>query len=353
MLAAMVPITAIVLLFVVSSSTVVALTFAENYSISSSIQQYSRRRGTHRSTLCLAPQQHGVFEELSLFTSTERRVWLYDLINPTQPHYQQKSIIDVSQTIPYHEAWELQKQIVDAQLTRIGKCPKDYAPLYEQFVPNFENDYLDNDGSSKQPFLGCDSIILLQHDPVYTLGTASDPSFIIGRHGVVPTVRIERGGEVTYHGPGQLTVYPILDLRGYKQDVHWYIRALEEVILRALAKAGVKDATREEGLTGVWTSSGKKIAALGIKTRRWITMHGMAINIDLRSLQNFDGIVPCGLQGRKVTCINEEVNDATHQLTVAKFADHMKGALGEVFNIHFVPFVIDQEGSALDNIHDD
>ena len=353
MLAAMVPITAIVLLFVVSSSTVVALTFAENYSISSSIQQYSRRRGTHRSTLCLAPQQLGVFEELSLFTSTERRVWLYDLINPTQPHYQQESIIDVSRTIPYHEAWELQKQIVDAQLTRIGKRPKDYAPLYEQFVPNFENDYLDNDGSSKQPFLGCDSIILLQHDPVYTLGTASDPSFIIGRHGVVPTVRIERGGEVTYHGPGQLTVYPILDLRGYKQDVHWYIRALEEVILRALAKAGVKDATREEGLTGVWTSSGKKIAALGIKTRRWITMHGMAINIDLRSLQNFDGIVPCGLQGRKVTCINEEVNDATHQLTVAKFADHMKEAFMEVFNIHFVPFVIDQEGSALDNIHDD
>lgn len=336
-----IPVIAIILLFVVSSSTVVALTFfAENYSISSSIQQYSRRRGTHQT------QQLGVFEELSLFTSTERRVWLYDLINLTQPHYQQESIIDVSQTIPYHEAWELQKQLVDAQLTRIGKRPKDYAPLYEQFVPSFGNDYLDNDGSSsKQPFLGCDSIIFLQHDPVYTLGTASDPSFIIDRQGAVPTVRIERGGEVTYHGPGQLTVYPILDLRGYKQDVHWYIRALEEVILRALAKAGVKDAMREEGLTGVWTSSGKKIAALGIKTRRWITMHGMAINIDLQSLQNFDGIVPCGLQGRKVTCINEEVNDATNQLTVAKFAVYMKEALGEVFNIHFVPIVID--------IHDD
>ncbi|KAL7527207.1 hypothetical protein ACHAWF_002075 [Thalassiosira exigua] len=183
---------------------------------------------------------------------------------------------------------------------------------------------------------------MLQHDPVYTLGTASDPSFILGygendaKDGGIPIVRIERGGEVTYHGPGQLTVYPILDLRGYKQDVHWYMRALEEVILLALDKAGVRGVpTREEDLTGVWVSN-NKIAALGIKARRWVTMHGLAINVDIRSLRNFEGIVPCGLEGREVTCINDEIDEA-RQFTVEEFTVHVKEALEEVFCVSLVP----------------
>ena len=164
--------------------------------------------------------------------------------------------------IPYHEAWDLQKCLVEHQLSRIGKRPKDL-PLYDQFVPsNLDQDISDDyvpvgDAGGRNfnmhniinnipsSFSGCDSVIILEHDPVYTLGTASDPSFIHGFGGEnksssIPVVRIERGGEVTYHGPGQLTVYPILDLRGYKQDIHWYMRALEEVIIIALEKAGVK-----------------------------------------------------------------------------------------------------------------
>jgi hypothetical protein len=193
------------------------------------------RQGHH--ILHIAPQQLGEFEELSFANGEEgraitrnlRRVWLYDFVTSTQQHSSPDA-----RTIPYHEAWGLQKKLVEYQLERIGRLPKD-PPLYGQFVP---------DGNLGRPYsLGCDSIIMLQHDPVYTLGTASDPSLILGydeNDDKIPIVRIERGGEVTYHGPGQLTVYPILDLRGYKQDIHWYMRALEEVILRALIKAGVK-----------------------------------------------------------------------------------------------------------------
>ena len=284
----------------------------------------------------LAPQQLGEFEPIDLSdandnadlqTREQRRVWLYDFVTQTSP--------DQETMMPYHEAWDLQKSLVEHQLSRIGKRPKD-PPLYNQFIPTSVNG--DKDVNS---LLGCDSIIMLQHDPVYTLGTASDPAFIHGfdennnneDENNIPIIRIERGGEVTYHGPGQLTVYPILDLRGYKQDVHWYMRALEEVILLALEKSGVEGATREDNLTGVWVSD-KKIAALGIKARRWVTMHGLAINVDVRSLQNFEGIVPCGLEGRSVTCVNDEIG--VSQFTVENFAVHVKEALQEIFAVDLV-----------------
>ena len=93
-------------------------------------------------------------------------------------------------------------------------------------------------------------------------------------------------------------------------------------------------ASREDDLTGVWVSN-RKIAALGIKARRWVTMHGLAINVDIRSLQNFEGIVPCGLEGREVTCINEEIDDMP-QFTVEQFADHVKEAMQEIFGISLI-----------------
>lgn len=186
----------------------------------------------------LAPQQLGEFKPINLVGDEEkqidrstRRVWLYDFVSNTQQ----------DDKIPYEEAWDLQKRLMEQQLSRIGKRPKD-PPLYDQFVPlHVDTTENGNDNS----LAGCDSIIMLQHDPVYTLGTASDTSFIhdyddnSDNASLIPIVRIERGGEVTYHGPGQLTVYPILDLRGYNQDIHWYMRALEEAILLALEKAGV------------------------------------------------------------------------------------------------------------------
>ena len=231
-------------------------------------------------------------------------------------------------TTPYEEAWDFQKELVKHQLERLGKRPTD-PPLYDQFLVDVREDGTSSTANNQ---LGCDSVIFLEHDPVYTLGTGSDPSFIRDESNI-DIVRIERGGEVTYHGPGQLTVYPILDLRGYKQDIHWYMRALEEVILLALRNSGVSGATREEDLTGVWVSD-KKIAALGIKARRWVTMHGLAINVDTRSLRNFEGIVPCGLEGRTVTCIDDEISERKCDLN--EFACHVKSAIEEIFEITLV-----------------
>lgn len=224
---------AAVLLFIYAVAIAVAVV-AEALQIKSpSYSHYHPRYHTTSFQLALQPQQLGEFEILELTTDerNQRRVRLHDLITSTN-----------DEQIPYHEAWDMQKELVEQQLTRIGKRPKD-PPLYDQFLPH---DLEDNR-------VGCDSIIILQHDPVYTLGTASDPAFIHENNDEnndnnkvpkVPIVRIERGGEVTYHGPGQLTVYPILDLRGYKQDVHWYMRALEEVILLALEKAGVQGVSK-------------------------------------------------------------------------------------------------------------
>ena len=148
-----------------------------------------------------------------------------------------------------------------------------------------------------------DVLILLEHPPVYTLGTGSALKFLK----FDPTntdwelYRTERGGEVTYHCPGQLVGYPILNLRYYQQDLHWYLRQLEEVIIRVLANYGLKG-DRLAGLTGVWLE-GKKVAAIGIKVRRWITMHGFALNV-CPDLTGFEQIVPCGIEDKYLSYLS-------------------------------------------------
>jgi len=137
-----------------------------------------------------------------------------------------------------------------------------------------------------------DALILLEHTPVYTLGQGSTLDFVKFAPGTFELHRTERGGEVTYHGPGQLVGYPILDLRYYRQDLHWYLRQLEEVIIQALAPLGIP-AQRVPGLTGVWVGD-TKVAALGIKVSRWVSLHGFALNVTT-DLTAFEAIVPCGL----------------------------------------------------------
>ena len=255
--------------------------------------------------LWLAPQQLGSFEELTSLQDRqkERKVALYDWSS--------------QDTVPFVAAWDLQKKLLNAHLERLSSLAN-----------NTESEDESNQFLADTP-QGVDSVIFLQHDPVYTLGTASDPGFIRSKH--VDIVRMDRGGEVTYHGPGQLVVYPILDLRGYNQDIHWYMRALEEAVLRALEQVGLP-ALREEDVTGVWIDD-QKVAAVGIKARRWITMHGLAVNVEQTSLENFQGIVPCGLEGRKVGCINDFLKQP---LTVQEFAEHMKEALEHVFKVQLV-----------------
>lgn len=149
-----------------------------------------------------------------------------------------------------------------------------------------------------------DVLLLLEHPPVYTLGTGSDIKFI--KFNLDKTdkevYRIERGGEVTYHCPGQLVGYPILNLRYYRQDLHWYLRQLEEVILQTIAIYGLSG-ERIAGLTGVWVE-GYKIAAIGIKVSRWITYHGFAINV-CPDLSGFAEIIPCGIANKPVGSLRQ------------------------------------------------
>lgn len=146
-------------------------------------------------------------------------------------------------------------------------------------------------------------VLLLEHPPVYTLGTGSDIKFI--KFNLDKTdkevYRIERGGEVTYHCPGQLVGYPILNLRYYRQDLHWYLRQLEEVILQTIAIYGLSG--ERIALTGVWVE-GYKIAAIGIKVSHWITYHGFAINV-CPDLSGFAEIIPCGIANKPVGSLRQ------------------------------------------------
>jgi lipoyl(octanoyl) transferase len=151
---------------------------------------------------------------------------------------------------------------------------------------------------------GADALLLLEHPAVYTLGRGADVRHLgLAANGPVPIVRTGRGGQVTFHGPGQLVGYPIVDLSAHRQDVHWYVRQLEQVVIDALATLGV-EAGRVPGLTGVWVE-GRKIASIGVGIRRWVTWHGFALNIGA-DLRGFDAITPCGIDGVRMTSIARE-----------------------------------------------
>ena len=147
-----------------------------------------------------------------------------------------------------------------------------------------------------------DVLLLLEHPPVVTLGRNSQATHLLRPAGV-DVFEVERGGDVTFHGPGQLVGYPILDLTGYKQDLHWYLRTLEQALIGALGILGI-GAERNPGYTGVWTN-GRKIASIGIHVKQWITWHGFALNVTT-DLAHFDRIVPCGIPGVVMTSIDRE-----------------------------------------------
>jgi lipoyl(octanoyl) transferase len=150
-----------------------------------------------------------------------------------------------------------------------------------------------------------DLLILVEHEPVVTLGRGTRGTSLplapaeLERRGLA-VFEVERGGDVTYHGPGQLVGYPVLDLRRHRQDVHWYLRALEGMLIDALGTLGVA-AERNPGLTGVWTR-GRKIASIGIHVKQWVTLHGFALNVTT-DLAAFDLIVPCGIPGVRMTSV--------------------------------------------------
>jgi lipoyl(octanoyl) transferase len=149
-----------------------------------------------------------------------------------------------------------------------------------------------------------DQLLLLEHDPVYTIGRTPDQTSLRGgAHLAHPVVQISRGGQATYHGPGQLIGYPILDLRDHGQDLHRYLRAIEELLIRVCAHFGVA-ARRREGLTGTWVVD-RKIASIGVGVRHWVSMHGFALNV-CGDLKPFEAITPCGIAGVAMTSLEEE-----------------------------------------------
>lgn len=149
-----------------------------------------------------------------------------------------------------------------------------------------------------------DELLLLEHEPVYTIGRTPDQSSLRGvAHLPHPLFPINRGGQATYHGPGQLVGYPIIDLRQCGQDLHRYLRWLEALLMETLAEVGIAATTRP-GLTGVWIED-RKIASIGVGVRHWITMHGFALNV-CGDLSPFDQIVPCGIANVTMTSIERE-----------------------------------------------
>jgi len=142
------------------------------------------------------------------------------------------------------------------------------------------------------------ALVVCSHFPVITLGRAAKKESILVPERLlaekkIPLIKVERGGGVTYHGPGQLTVYPVINLRFFKKDIHWYLRKLEESIIAALSEFGVAG-SRRPGATGVWVGR-DKIASVGISVKRWIGFHGLTINVKKNDLQNFAFIHPCGM----------------------------------------------------------
>jgi lipoate-protein ligase B len=178
-----------------------------------------------------------------------------------------------------------------------------------------------------------DTLILVQHPPVITLGRHADESnILVSREWLaehdIQVHRVERGGDVTYHGPGQLVGYPIMDLRQHRQDVGWYMHSLEEMLIRTLGDFGI-EAGRSPGNIGVWLDERRKIAALGARIEKWITYHGFALNV-AADTAHFELIVPCGLAHKGVISMEEALG---RPIDLGDLRERLVDSFAEVFGV--------------------
>ena len=186
--------------------------------------------------------------------------------------------------------------------------------------------------------LAHDVLLLTEHPPVVTLGRGTRETslplapVLLERRGA-EVFEVERGGDVTFHGPGQLVGYPIVDLSGHRRDLHWYLRRLEDVVIAAVERLGVP-AGRTPGLTGVWTA-GRKIASIGIHVKQWVTLHGFALNVTT-DLSWFDLIVPCGIEQVVMTSVAEELLREDHAALEAEARQAVVGAVLELFGYELI-----------------
>lgn len=180
-----------------------------------------------------------------------------------------------------------------------------------------------------------DTLILTEHPHVYTIGKSGDETHLLADEarlaaGGIKLYRIDRGGDITYHGPGQVVGYPIVDLNDHYRDVQRFLRDLEEVIIRTLAEYDIR-AGRLKRLTGVWVDDAK-VAALGIRVSRWVTMHGFALNVNT-DLSYFGRIVPCGISDKPVTSMQKLLG---YEVDFAAVQDKLAQHFAEVFDVQFV-----------------
>ena len=185
--------------------------------------------------------------------------------------------------------------------------------------------------------IGEDLLLLVEHPPVLTLGRSSKERHLLATPALlaargVELFEVERGGDVTFHGPGQLVGYPIVDLKRHKQDLHWYLRQVEEALIRAVAPFGIAG-ERSAGYTGVWTQ-GRKLASIGVHARDWVTWHGFALNVTT-DLSYFDLIVPCGIAAVEMTSVARELSapPAAYAALRRDVRDRVADAFGEVFSL--------------------
>lgn len=212
---------------------------------------------------------------------------------------------DLGESRDYKEIWDFQEeklqQIVQQKFQmrdwerRLPDEPELQIKLNQASTPNY--------------------LYFVQHPHVYTIGKSGDENNLLANLQTLSKikatyVKTNRGGDITYHGPGQLVVYPILDLANFQEDIHWYMRSLEEVVIRTIAHFEIHG-ERSEGETGVWLDVGKpyarKICAMGVKASRWVSMHGLALNVNT-DLRYFEYIIPCGIKDKNVTSLQRELN---------------------------------------------
>ncbi|MEN7546620.1 lipoyl(octanoyl) transferase LipB [Rapidithrix thailandica] len=224
--------------------------------------------------------------------------------------------------IDYQEAWDYQTNL--------------FQQTVQQKLQNRKN------GEAGLPFTPTQNYLLFcEHPHVYTLGkSGKEDNLLLNEEGLhakhVQFYKINRGGDITYHGPGQIVGYPILDLDNFFTDIHKYLRLMEEAVILTLKQYGI-EAGRIEGLTGVWLDYEKqqnprKICALGVKASRWVTMHGFALNVNV-DLSYFNNIVPCGISDKSVTSMARELGT---EVAIEEVQEILKGHLVELFDMELV-----------------
>ena len=244
------------------------------------------------------------------------------MIRRVEPHmYHQNKKVQVVDLnlVPYQEAWDMQESLM-AEISGIKLANRDRTQNEISITPNY--------------------LLFCQHPHVYTLGKSGDASHLLMREEFLHTInatffKTNRGGDITYHGPGQLVGYPIFDLENFYTDIHLYLRMLEEAIILTCQDYGLI-AGRINGLTGVWVNhesdQARKICAFGVKASRWISMHGFAFNVN-SDLSYFSHIVPCGISEKGVTSLSHELGVGVNEIEVK---EAVLGHLSNLFGFEII-----------------